>query len=276
MKKIGILLVFIGLLSCTKNEKVLTYNNSNNKKELQNKLTGVLFPYNDGRLYALQKVNTPNIKTETFTKAEDGLSLHYTFPVLSETVNPLWKSFNKYLQETYINNENSIEAILKNDALSCDPLYEDATRIKRTTDYKVYAKSMGLLSILIYKTNYYDDQYHNSFMFRGLNYDLAKGTFLTYEDLFIEGSEKILLFKLNQELEAWKIGEDSFNDCWKFTDSTFAEVKNNFVINESTIRFYFDDCAVCPTYTGNHYLEIPIDELTHIMKSTDDQKLRKG
>ena len=276
MKNIGVLLVLIGMLSCTENQKVLTLTNSTNQKELGHKLNGESFSFGDGRLYALQKVNIPEIETETFTKTENGLSLHYTYPALNETINPLWKSFNNYIKETYINNENSVEKILKNDALSCDPLYEDATRIKRSVDYKVYTKNKGLLSILLYKTNYYDDQYHNSFMFKGLNYDLIKGTFITYQDVFVEGSEKILLFKLNQELEAWKTGEDSFNDCWKFTGSTFADVKNNFVINETNVRFYFDDCAVCPTYTGNHYLEIPLDELTHIMKSTDDQKLKKG
>ncbi len=274
MKKIGMLLVVVGIFSCTKNEKLLKINYSDNENQRGYTLRKSS-NLDNTKLYAFNADGEAKIKTETFTKNENGLSLHYNYPTLNENLNPLWKSFNQYIEETYVTNEDTVEKILNNDALSCDPLYEDATRIKRNIDYKVYKKNNGLLSILLYKTNYYDNEYHNSFMFTGLNYDLNKGTFITYKDLFIEKSESILLFKLNQELDAWIAADDSFKDCWKFTEDTFESVKNNFVLTDTSIRFYFDDCTVCPTYTGNHYLEIPLEELTHITKTLDQPIMTK-
>lgn len=211
------------------------------------------------------------VSTKRFYKKENSLILDYKYPHLDEEFNPLFSSFNSYIERNYLETETSILQVLDNDDLSCDPLFKDAERKRRNLDYKVYTKNNQFLSVLLYKTNYYDHDRHNSFMFKGLNYNIKTGTFITYDDLFEDSSEKFLLFKLNQELQARIAGQDSFNDCWEFTKDTFEVFKNNFVVDSNHIKFYFDDCTVCPTYAGNYFLEIPIEELSSILRAENSE-----
>ncbi|WP_025740625.1 DUF3298 domain-containing protein [Aquimarina pacifica] len=211
------------------------------------------------------------ISTQKFYKQENTLVLDYKYPHLSEEYNPVFSSFNSYIEKTYLKTDKSIEQVLHNKDLSCDPLFKNAERKRRNIDYKIYTKNNQFLSILLYKTNYYDEEHHNSFMFRGLNYNLKTGTFVTYQDIFESNSDTFLLFKLNQELQARIGGQDSFKDCWEFTKDKFEVSKNNFVINSEYIKFYFDDCTVCPTYSGNYFLEIPLEELSSILKKSKSE-----
>ncbi|WP_299255526.1 RsiV family protein [uncultured Aquimarina sp.] len=206
------------------------------------------------------------VSTKKFYKEENSLILDYKYPYLDEQMNPLFHNFNSFIEKNYLKTEMSILQVLQNDDLSCDPLFKDVERKRRNLDYKVYTKNNQFLSILLYKTNYYDADLHNSFMFKGLNYNVQTGMFITYDDLFENKSEEFLLFKLNQELQARIVGQDSFNDCWEFTKDTFEVFKNNFVVDSDHIKFYFDDCAVCPSYAGNYFLEIPIEELSSILR----------
>ncbi|WP_109439067.1 RsiV family protein [Aquimarina sp. AU119] len=220
--------------------------------------------------YWLARQNTLQenfISTQKFYKEEGSLILDYKYPHLDEEYNPVFSSFNSFIEKTYLRTEKSVQQVLHNNDLSCDPIFKDAERKRRNIDYKIYTKNDQFLSVLLYKTNYYDEEHHNSFMFKGLNYDLKTGMFITYSDLFENNSDKFLLFKLNQELQARIGGQDSFNDCWEFTKDKFEVSKNNFVVNSEHIKFYFDDCAVCPTYSGNYFLEIPLEELSSILKT---------
>lgn len=211
------------------------------------------------------------ITTKTFYKEENTLILNYKYPYLNEEGNSSYQNFNTFIEDVYVNRVDTVEKILENNALSCDPLFKEATRIKRGIDYKVYNSNDQFLSILLYKTNYYDHKNHNSFMFKGINYDVQRGTFITYQDVFKNNSEEFLLFKLNQELEARISAQDSFKDCWKFTEDSFESFKNNFVIGKEHIKFYFDDCVVCPIYSGNYFLEIPLEELSLVFRTEVQQ-----
>lgn len=207
------------------------------------------------------------INTRTYYRKENSLILNYSYPYLDEKYNPLFSNFNSYIKSTYLETENSIQKVLQNDDLSCDPLFVDAKRNRRHIDYKIYTKNHQLLSFLLYKANYYDHTDHYSFMFKGLNYDVKTGKFITYSDIFKDNSDKFLLSKLNQELQV-RIGEqDSFIDCWKLTPDKFEIFKNNFVVNSKHIKFYFDDCTICPIYSGNYFLEIPLEEISAILRT---------
>ncbi len=203
--------------------------------------------------------------TKKFFRKNNSLIIDYSYPYLDEKQVPLSKNFNLFIEEQYLKTDAPISEIILKEDISCDLLYKDAKRRKRNADYKVYTENDNFLSLLIYKTNHYDSEKHNSYMFKSLNYDLQQGRFLTYKDFFTSESDTFLLFKLNQELQARIQGQDSFQPCWKFTKDTFDATKNNFVVTSEYIRFYFDDCVVCPSYTGNHYLEIPIEELQSIL-----------
>ncbi|WP_299431416.1 RsiV family protein [uncultured Aquimarina sp.] len=261
------------LLSCN------TISNDSNHKLIEEDAKTVLISHNLSKeksdYWLVKKQEAPLndfVSTKTFYKKENSLILDYKYPHLDEQFNPLFSNFNSFIKRNYLKTETSILQVLYNDDLSCDPLFKDAERKRRNLDYKVYTKNSHFLSVLLYKTNYYDDDRHNSFMFKGLNYNVKTGTFVTYNDLFENNSEKFLLFKLNQELQARIVGQDSFNDCWEFTKNTFEVFKNNFVVDSDHIKFYFDDCTVCPTYSGNYFLEIPIEELSSILRAQNSEK----
>jgi hypothetical protein len=267
MKNVYWILAIIMMASCTNtSNKKDGLDSSNSEQNLKEVVSNA-----DSEAQALLKVQKQSmdqksiILTKTFTKEEGPLSLHYKYPHLNELSNPLWSSFNSFIDDTYIDTKDSVEKVLENNLLSCDPLSEKATRVKRGIDYKVYTQNDQFVSVLLYKANYYDEEDHNSFMFRVLNYDLIEGSFLSSQDIFKKDSDAFLLAKLNQELNARIADQDSFKDCWNFTEVTFESFKNNFVINEEHVKFYFDDCAVCPTYSGNYFLEIPLEELSEVL-----------
>ncbi|MFT5862607.1 MAG: hypothetical protein ACI828_001256 [Flavobacteriales bacterium] len=268
MKNVYWILAIIMMTSCDKaSEKTGVLESSNSERSLK----GVVSDTNSEtqaflNIQKQERYQKDIIITKTFTKEEGQLSLYYKYPHLNEGLNPMWISFNRFIDDTYINTTDSVEKVLKNNLLSCDPLSDKANRVKRGIDYKVYTKNDQFLSVLLYKANYYDEEDHNSFMFKVLNYDLMKGDFIAHQDIFKEDSDAFLLVKLNQELNARIADQDSFKDCWNFTEDTFVSFRNNFVINEEHVKFYFDDCAVCPTYSGNYFLEIPIGELSEVLK----------
>ena len=215
----------------------------------------------------ISELSSELIMTKNFYKEENTLILDYNYPYMDEQRNPLFANFNSFLKDTYLETEASIGEVLNNKDLSCDPLVKDAKRNRRNIDYKIYDKNDQLLSVLLYKTNYYDYQHHYSFMFKGLNYDLKTGKFITYSDLFKSDSEGFVLSKLNHELKTLINSKDSFNDCWELTSDKFQLFKDNFVMDSEYIKFYFDDCTVCPTYSGNYFLKISLKELSTVLTS---------
>ena len=64
-----------------------------------------------------------------------------------------------------------------------------------------------------------------------------------------------------------------YYDCWEVSEGDFKAYKNNFVINNDMIEFYFDDCVICPSYTGTYAIEIPIKKLMHLLKKYNDVPL---
>ena len=59
---------------------------------------------------------------------------------------------------------------------------------------------------------------------------------------------------------------DLYYDCWEITADDFFEYKNNFVINDTYIEYYFDDCVICPSYTGSYSIKIPLERLLPVLR----------
>ena len=57
-----------------------------------------------------------------------------------------------------------------------------------------------------------------------------------------------------------------FYDCWTISDDDFFDAKNNFVINDDTVEYYFDDCVICPSYTGTYSIKIPLQMLMPVLR----------
>lgn len=210
----------------------------------------------------LEKLLVP----KRFVRDEDLYLIDFKYPYLNENIQPKYYNFNEYIAKTYLN-INEVEAnILEDKELLCDTLSINKFREKRYVDYKVYNINDQLVSVLFYKENFYSGTLHPSFTFDCLNFDLERSVFMNYEDFFAEGSEESLRKILNELLVEKIDSGEMYYDCWEISEEDFFEYKDNFVVNDKLVEFYFDDCVICPTYTGNFSVEIPLQKLLPVLK----------
>ena len=114
---------------------------------------------------------------------------------------------------------------------------------------------------------------HPSFSFDCFNFNLEKGVFMNYEDVFTQGSEEELLGIVNDRISnSIKLG-NMYYDCWEVDINDFLSAKNNFVLNDNYVEFYFDDCVMCPSYTGTYSIEIALVDLLSVLKKYDSNPL---
>lgn len=196
----------------------------------------------------------------------DEYVLDYTYPYLNEEVNAGYKKFNDYMDESYLNLERTVNEILEDKELLCDTLKIKRFRDKRIIDFKLHANDRNLVSILLYKENYYSGMLHSTYMFDCLNYNVEKEEFIYFDDFFVEGSEKKVFNLINQIIYDRIHSGEMYYDCWEISDTDFRAFKNNFVINDHAIEFYFDDCIICPSYTGQYSVVIPLAEIMHLIQ----------
>lgn len=206
------------------------------------------------------------ITSKRFFKDEDLYVIDFKYPYLNEKIKPSYYNFNEYISETYLDIKGVEAQILEDKELLCDTLRINKFREKRFVDYKIYNVNEKLVSVLFYKENYYSGTLHPSFTFDCLNFDLGRSVFMNYEDFFVEGSEEELRKILNELLSAKINSGEVYYDCWEISQEDFFEYKDNFVVNDRLVEYYFDDCVICPTYTGNFSIEIPIVELLPVLK----------
>lgn len=206
------------------------------------------------------------IISKRFLKDEDLYTIDFKYPELNEKIKPSLANFNEYIQKTYLDLEGVEAQILEDKELLCDTLRINKYREKRYVDYKIYNVNEKLVSVLFYKENFYSGTLHPSFTFDCLNFDLDRAVFMDYEDFFIEGSEEQLRSIINELLDKQIQSGDMYYDCWKISEDDFFEYKNNFVLDDQRVEYYFDDCVICPTYTGNFSVSIPLEELLPVLR----------
>ena len=203
---------------------------------------------------------------KTFKKDEDLYLIDFTYPYLNEDLNAAYHNFNAYLEETYMDIAGVEASILEDKELICDTLRINRFKEKRFVDYKVYNLNETLISVLLYKENYYSGTLHPSYTFDCLNFDLERSVFMNYEDFFNEGTEEEMTQIVNEVLtEKIEVG-DIYYDCWEITFDDFFENKDNFVVDDMMVEYYFDDCVICPSYTGTFSVEIPLERLLPVLR----------
>ncbi|AXT58213.1 DUF3298 domain-containing protein [Aquimarina sp. AD1] len=208
-----------------------------------------------------------------FYKAEDVYVLDYKYPYLNENMDENNSVFNEFLSENYLNIEATENEILEDKVLFCDSLAIGRCMDKRIIDYKIYTVKQQLISVLLYKENYYSGMKHSTYMFECLNYDLENHGFLYYNDFFVDNSESELLTTINTVISDGINSGDLYYECWQLSEEDFKVYKNNFVITEDVIKFYFDDCIICPSYTGTYAIEVPINDVIHLIKKYNNKPL---
>ncbi|WP_346883546.1 RsiV family protein [uncultured Algibacter sp.] len=203
-----------------------------------------------------------------YIKDVKDFSINFTYPLLNVKLNPKYSYFNEYMNDYYIDVIRT-EADILESKLLCDSIKCLKFRETRYIDYKVYNVNDQLISLLFYKENMYSGAMHPTYTFNCINYDLNRNIFMSYEDFFIKGTEEQLTVIINEKInEKLKDGE-LYYDCWQISQDDFFANKNNFVLNETYVEFYFDDCIICPSYTGSYSIEIPLVELLAVLKKYD-------
>ncbi|WP_028872184.1 RsiV family protein [Psychroserpens burtonensis] len=199
-------------------------------------------------------------------------TINFRYPLLNESMKPTNRNFNEFMNEYYVNVTKTESDILESKLL-CDSIEVSKFREERFIDYKIYNVNDQLVSVLFYRENYYSGAMHPSYSFDGFNFDLNRGVFMTYEDFFNQGSEEDLVIIINKKINE-QIGKgDLYYDCWELSPNDFFESKNNFVLNDTYVEFYFDDCVMCPSYTGTYSIELPLVELLSVLKKYDSNPL---
>ncbi|WP_378187620.1 hypothetical protein ACE939_04630 [Aquimarina sp. W85] len=206
------------------------------------------------------------VTTKTFLKETDDYILDYRYPYLKEASHPSHKKFNTYIKENYLNIVATENEILDDKELLCDTLNIKRSMDKRSIDYKLFSAKENLISVVLYKENYYSGTVHSNYGFDCLNFDTNGGEFMTFENFFQSNTEIEVLSIINKTITANIKDGELFYECWELSSGDFQVYKNNFVINDTLLTFYFDDCIVCPSFTGTYAIDIPIQNFKTLLK----------
>ncbi|PKV48312.1 uncharacterized protein DUF3298 [Aquimarina sp. MAR_2010_214] len=211
--------------------------------------------------------------SKSFFKEEDLYVLDYKYPYLNEKIDPSYSVFNNFITENYLNIEKTENQILEDKELLCDTLKINRFRDKRIIDYKIYNVKNDRISVVLYKENYYSGMLYSTYLFDCVNFDLKKHDFIYFDDFFETGTEEEVFTTINTIIKEGIRSGDLFYDCWELSKGDFKAYKNNFVVNDDTVEFYFDDCVICPSYTGTYSIEIPIKDIMHLIKKYNDRPI---
>lgn len=203
--------------------------------------------------------------SKSFFKQGDWFVMDFKYPYLNENVKPSYENFNEYISKYYLDPEGVEKQILEDKRL-CDSLGIPKQNEKRLVDYKIYNLNDRLISLLFYKENHYTGAMYPAYTFETLNFDLERSVFMNYEDFFSDGSEEELREILNELLVSKIKSGEMYYDCWAISEDDFFDAKNNFVINDDLVEFYFDDCIICPSYTGTYSITIPLKSLMPVLR----------
>ncbi len=206
------------------------------------------------------------IISKNYQKDEDLYTIDFRYPLLNEDIKESYVNFNEYIIEYYVDITGTEAGILEDKELICDTIRTNRFREKRFIDYKIYNVNDQLISVLFYKENFYSGTLHPTYSFDCMNFDLNRSVFMNYEDFFIDGSEEELRAILNDVITSKINSGEMYYDCWKISEDDFFEYKNNFVLDDTSVEYYFDDCVVCPSYTGSYSVRIPLEELLPVLK----------
>lgn len=203
--------------------------------------------------------------SKEFVKEGDWYKIDFRYPYLNPKIKPSYDNFNEYISKYYLDPEGVEKQLLEEKRL-CDSLGVVKQNELRMVDYKIYNLNDRLISVLFYRENHYTGAMHAAYSFECLNFDLERSVFMNYEDFFNDGSEEELHQILNDLLREKINSGEFYYDCWEISFDDFFDAKNNFVINDDVVEFYFDDCVICPSYTGTYSIAIPLKMLMPVLR----------
>jgi len=226
-----------------------------NKEELNDKFSNKIM-----QLDALISANKPKIIVLEKHILEDNektiLDFHY--PVLNEEVSGNYSNFNSYIKNELV--EKTISLMRENEAFIplCDSI--ETRKQKSKINYAI-KENRKVLSTVFVIENFYSESMHSNVSFKTANYDFDRTKMIRFKNYFKPQSEQSILTHLNKVITANINSGEMYYDCWEISEGDFETYRDNFTIDGDKIRFYFDDCVVCPSYTGTYYIETTKEQL---------------
>lgn len=208
------------------------------------------------------------IHEKKYVDTRKDYTINFRYPLLNESLKPTHANFNEFITDYYVNIKKTM-ADIEISKILCDSIAALKFREDRFIDYKIYIVNDQLVSVLFYKENFYSGAIRPSYSFDCFNFDLDRGVFMAFEDFFNQGSEEEVLHILNKKISSNIQNANLYYDCWEVSSTDFFESKNNFVINDDVVEFYFDDCVMCPSYTGSYSIALPLKELLSVLKKSN-------
>lgn len=220
-----------------------------------------------------QKTELENLViSKSYYKEGEKFIMDFEYPYLNEKINPGYANFNEYISKYYLDTQG-VEKQIMDEKRLCDSLGIQQGNEKRVVQYKIYNLNDRLLSVLFYKENHYAGAAHASYTFETLNFNLESSVFMNYEDFFNPGTEEEMGEIINSLLTEKINSGEMYYDCWNISDDDFFNAKNNFVITDDSVEFYFDDCVICPSYTGTYSIQIPLEMLMPVLRKNKKNPL---
>jgi hypothetical protein len=204
--------------------------------------------------------------SKKYYKEEDQYVLDFNYPLLNENLDPGYRVYNDFIRDHYVDISETEAQILEDKDWLCDTLNVYTARELRRVDYKIYQSLENLLCVVFYRENYYSGAMHSSYYFDCINFDLENHDFLEFDDVFTLNTEEELFLVINQVLTESIESDEHYIDCWELSLGDFNEFKDNFVIGNDFVEFYFDDCVICPVNTGTFSLKISVDRIGGFLK----------
>ncbi|TCI91360.1 RsiV family protein [Tenacibaculum sp. M341] len=233
-----------------------------NSKELQHniKINPIKSDLDDSNIIKDYVIN------RQFYKNTDNYIIDFCYPQLDENYNPKFELFNDFVKNELMQLSKIEQNILESQELLCDTLQKNLIREHRIAEYKIYQQKETHISVLFYLENHYAETKGAYYTFKTVNFDKIKGKLLYFEDYFLPGSLSEVHDILNSEIRIQKAKGDLFYECFEVGLEDFKIAKNDFVINDDHIVYYFNDCVMCPSFVGTYCIEIPLEKLKSVLK----------
>lgn len=207
------------------------------------------------------KVNVSTVVENIDQGILQGVTYNFNYPTLID-----------YKSEPHINFNLTIEEKIEEGKLkmgyggvmnnSCHVVLNDSEITNQYVDYKLYQQNESFLSVLLLKGDYLSNNSYPKFSFYTMNYNFKTDTLLGFDDMFTSSSKDVFIKLMNTQLN--KLG-----NCRSITEDVFENYKNNFVINNDYIKFYFDECVMCDDHHREYAIEIPLNEIKGKMIVSD-------
>lgn len=209
---------------------------------------------------------TGYLEHRRFRKETNNFTINFCYPFLEESTNPKFKIFNQYIQNDILKIKEVEKDILESQEIYCDSLSSAIKNEHRIIDYKVFIQNEKDLSVLFYLENHYANTKSSYYTFKTVNFNIKKGKLLTFEDVFDAENIDEVLDILNIEISTSILKGDLFYECFTVSKEDFKNAKNDFIIKNNSITYYFNDCVMCPSFVGTYEIEIPLERFIPILR----------